>query len=241
MSLPRVAVDVCQLVLNQWATAPPHISPQQGRYKTKGETFFGIAPLIFWLQRPFLYLTCALEFLTIAHYYIQSPRDSSGLAPSVFCPTSSYRGRIPYLTVTPVTCIGILLIAFGTFVRLRCYESLGSLFTFDLCIKPEHRLITSGPYSFVRHPSYTGALCVKIGLTLVGLTRGSWIIECAVGSDRPGAMFAIHCMWISWWVWTVGSMYVRAVAEDGQLRKKFGEEWERYAIKVRYWFVPGLV
>lgn len=131
--------------------------------------------------------------------------------------------------------------AFGTFIRLRSYEALGSLFTFDLCIKPEHRLVTSGPYSFVRHPAYLGSLCLMAGLTFVGLTHGSWIIECAVGSDRSGAMFATQCVWISWWVYTAGVGYTRAVAEDEQMRNRFGEEWERYAMKVRHWFVPGLV
>jgi len=39
----------------------------------------------------------------------------------------------------------------------------------------------------------------------------------------------------------MGAAYVRAVAEDEQMRNTFGEEWENYATKVRYWFVPGLV
>src|ERR1700744_4621409 len=33
MSLTQVAVDVAQLVLNQWATAPPHKAPQECRFK----------------------------------------------------------------------------------------------------------------------------------------------------------------------------------------------------------------
>ena len=75
----------------------------------------------------------------------------------------------------------------------------------------------------------------------MGMTQGSWIIECAVGSDRTGAMFITQCAWISWWIYTMGAAYVRAVAEDEQMRNTFGEEWENYATKVRYWFVPGLV
>ena len=135
-----------------------------------------------------------------------------------------------------------LLIAFGTFVRLRCYEALGSLFTFHLCIKPEHRLITSGPYGLVRHPAYLGYFCLVAGLTFVGLTRGSWIIECALGgTDRTGAMFAARCVWALWLVYAAVFGYVRAVAEDERMRDMFGEEWERYATKVRYWFVRGLL
>ena len=148
---------------------------------------------------------------------------------------------LPYLSVTPMTLLGIALIAFGTYARLRSYEALGPLFTFGLCIKPDHRLVTSGPYNFVRHPAYLGSLCLMAGLTFVGLTPGSWIIECAVGSHPTGAMFVTQCAWISWWIYTGGVGYARAVAEDEQMRNMFGEEWERYATKVRYWFVPGLV
>ena len=35
--------------------------------------------------------------------------------------------------------------------------------------------------------------------------------------------------------------HMRAIAEDERMRNKFGQEWEHYAMKVRYWFVPGLV
>jgi len=36
MSLARVAVDVCKLVLSQWAAAPPPKAPQEDRFKTTG-------------------------------------------------------------------------------------------------------------------------------------------------------------------------------------------------------------
>ena len=39
----------------------------------------------------------------------------------------------------------------------------------------------------------------------------------------------------------MGVGYARAIAEDEQMRNWFDEEWERYAMRVRYWFVPGLV
>ena len=131
--------------------------------------------------------------------------------------------------------------AFGIFMRLRSYEALGPLFTFDLCIKPEHRLVTPGPYSFVRNLAYLGSLYLMAGLTFVGLTRGGWIIECAVGSDRSGAMFSTQWVWITWWVYMAGVGYARAVAEDEQMENRFGQELEGHGTRVGYWFVLGLV
>ena len=32
-----------------------------------------------------------------------------------------------------------------------------------------------------------------------------------------------------------------SLAEDEQMKNKFGEEWECYAMKFRYWFALGLV
>ena len=140
-----------------------------------------------------LYIACAPEFLTIAHYHILRPiHGPSELILSPFCPSSSHTGKLPYLSVTLVTSFGILLAAFGAFARLHSYKALGPL-TFDLHIKPEHWLVTLGQHNFIRHPVYLSSLCLMAGLTFVGLTHGSWIIECAVGSHRNGAIFATQC------------------------------------------------
>jgi protein-S-isoprenylcysteine O-methyltransferase len=39
-------------------------------------------------------------------------------------------------------------------------------FTVNVAIAANHRLIDTGPYRFVRHPSYTGALMAFLGLAL---------------------------------------------------------------------------
>ena len=138
------------------------------------------------LQRSLLYITCSFTFFTIAHYHtLQSSHGSPKLTSSPFCPSSSHVGKLPYLSVTPTTLFGIALMAFGTYMRLRSYEALGMLFTFDLCIKPEHRLVTSGPYSFVIHLAHLGSLYLMAGLTFVGLTRGSCV--------RLGGTAAVRC------------------------------------------------
>jgi protein-S-isoprenylcysteine O-methyltransferase len=66
------------------------------------------------------------------------------------------------------------LFLFGVGVILRWYSiiHLGRFFTVDVAIAKEHRVIDSGPYRFVRHPSYTGALVAFIGF---GLCLGNWL------------------------------------------------------------------
>ena len=48
--------------------------------------------------------------------------------------------------------------------------TLGRFFTYDVTIQPGHRVVTSGPYRWVRHPSYTGGL---LGLLGLGVALGS--------------------------------------------------------------------
>jgi hypothetical protein len=79
-----------------------------------------------------IYFTCTLEFLTTAHYYVlQRNHEASGLASSPFCPVSSLTGKLPYLNTVPIALIGVLLMGFGTFVRLWSYGAFGSLFKYS--------------------------------------------------------------------------------------------------------------
>ena len=45
-------------------------------------------------------------------------------------------------------------------------------FTFELAILKDHALVPTGPYAWVRHPSYAGALLSAIGVTTAQLCPG---------------------------------------------------------------------
>ncbi len=60
----------------------------------------------------------------------------------------------------------------GIALRWWAIIHLGRFFTVNVAIAADHRVIDDGPYRFVRHPSYTGALLSFVGL---GLTTGNWI------------------------------------------------------------------
>jgi protein-S-isoprenylcysteine O-methyltransferase Ste14 len=60
----------------------------------------------------------------------------------------------------------------GMVLRLYSIIYLGPFFTNNVAIATNHRLIDSGPYRYIRHPSYTGALMLFLGL---GLGTGNWL------------------------------------------------------------------
>ena len=68
------------------------------------------------------------------------------------------------LLLSPLYLFGVLLLAIGAAMRQVCYDALGRFFTFQLAVFKEHKLVTSGPYSIVRHPSYTALLIARTGL-----------------------------------------------------------------------------
>jgi protein-S-isoprenylcysteine O-methyltransferase Ste14 len=67
---------------------------------------------------------------------------------------------------------GSFLFVVGIILRWYAIIHLGRFFTVDVAIATEHRVIDSGPYHFVRHPSYTGALLAFLGF---GLCLGNWL------------------------------------------------------------------
>jgi protein-S-isoprenylcysteine O-methyltransferase len=60
----------------------------------------------------------------------------------------------------------------GLVVRWYAILYLGRFFTVDVAIHSDHHVVDSGPYRFVRHPSYLGALMAFLGLGVCWL---NWI------------------------------------------------------------------
>ena len=71
--------------------------------------------------------------------------------------------------ILPPWCVPIGVALFVGGIGLRWYSilHLGRFFTVSVSIATDHQLIDTGPYRFVRHPSYTGALIAFIGFALV--------------------------------------------------------------------------
>ena len=68
--------------------------------------------------------------------------------------------------------VGILLIILGSLLRRHCFRMLGSSFTGDVRATPDQRIVNTGAYQILRHPSYTAGLLMNVGF---GLTLGNWL------------------------------------------------------------------
>jgi protein-S-isoprenylcysteine O-methyltransferase len=68
--------------------------------------------------------------------------------------------------------LGFILFLAGLALRWYSIGYLGRYFTVNVSISAEHTLIDSGPYRYVRHPTYTGALLAFVGLALC---FGNWL------------------------------------------------------------------
>jgi len=72
---------------------------------------------------------------------------------------------------TEVFYIGISLMLVGLAFRFYSMSLLGRFFTYDVAIHAGQTVVEAGPYRYIRHPSYTGALITLAG---VGLALGNW-------------------------------------------------------------------
>ena len=119
------------------------------------------------------------------------------------------------------------------------YRHLGRFFRFEASIQKDHELIVSGPYSIVRHPSYTGILLIFGGLFPWYLSRGSWIMESGLLNTMLGRLLVV----IYFGVFNIlGTFFLltRMPKEDIALRDQFGKKWDDWAERVPYSIFPGI-
>ena len=83
---------------------------------------------------------------------------------------------------------------------------------------PPQRLVTGGPYRFVRNPMYLGHLIFLAGLALV---LRSW---------AGAALLAANAVWF----------HRRVLGDEAHLAQLFGTDYAAYAARVKRW-IPGIL
>jgi len=111
-----------------------------------------------------------------------------------------------------LSAVGLVIVVTGIIFRVWAIRTLGKHFTPTVQLKEDHQLITSGPYSLVRHPSYLGAMWAIVG-TSVFLNSIYGIIISFLG------MFYAY--------------YIRIAVEEKALAELFGDEYRKYQKRVK--------
>jgi len=140
--------------------------------------------------------------------------------------------------LTAASAFGSLMFVMSGYIRWQCYRTLGRFFTFELSIRDGHKLVTSGPYSVVRHPSYTGLPMCFIGAWAMYGAPGSWLQESGV-LDLP-YVSAVAKTWTTLMAMVIVILVVRIPQEDKMMAREIGKEWEEWAQRVKYRLIPGV-
>jgi len=72
-------------------------------------------------------------------------------------------GSIPLMYAVPM---GVLFFVVGYGLRIYAIRHLKSAFSVVLRVEKDQKLVRSGPYKYIRHPSYTGSLLASIGFAI---------------------------------------------------------------------------
>lgn len=67
--------------------------------------------------------------------------------------------------------LGLAVLVAGSLLRRHCWRMLGASFTGDVRTRADQEIVARGAYAFVRHPSYTAAILMNLG---VALALDSW-------------------------------------------------------------------
>ena len=126
-------------------------------------------------------------------------------------PYADRRGIWTLTTNAVVRWIGVVLFGLGSSLVFWSGSALGRLYSGDVTLQKNHRLVTNGPYRHVRHPRYAGGILLGFGLSL---TFNSWM-----GLVASAAF--------------IGIILFRIRDEEALMREEFGREWELYCNQTR--------
>ncbi len=72
-----------------------------------------------------------------------------------------------FLPANDLTFLGGAALALaGVALRVWAIRILGKFFTFQVGIRPDHRIVRGGPYRWIRHPAYAGSVMTLLSVSL---------------------------------------------------------------------------
>jgi protein-S-isoprenylcysteine O-methyltransferase Ste14 len=103
---------------------------------------------------------------------------------------------------------GFALMLIGIYIRWLAIHTLGRYFTRTVTVLDDHRIVRSGLYRHLRHPSYAAFLLGDVGL---GMAYSNWLSIVIILAPNLGA-----------------ALYRIRIEEDALL-ENFGDEYSEYA------------
>jgi protein-S-isoprenylcysteine O-methyltransferase Ste14 len=119
----------------------------------------------------------------------------------------------------PITNLtGLIIFIFGISIRLISRKELKKSFSYMLKVRKDQILITTGIYSYVRHPAYTGDYIAQLGVTMIFSSLYGFVIM----------------------LFLILPFIYRIKIEEKMLISKFGKEYLEYKEKTKI-FIPYLL
>lgn len=165
----------------------------------------------------FFYWVVAAQFV-LKRKWDENLRRLQHTVPTLFALIAIFHdGRVPALNwgtfhnLDALKYLGIALTAAGHAYSVWARLHLGKYWSGTVALKESHRLITTGPYAYVRHPIYTGLFLAVIGTVLAAATWAA-----ATGFI---VMLAAH--------------YIKWKREEKLMIQEFGQEYRDYMNKTK--------
>jgi protein-S-isoprenylcysteine O-methyltransferase len=114
--------------------------------------------------------------------------------------------------------VALACVVLGLAFRLWAIAKLGRFFTVDVAIREGHELMTSGPFRFVRHPSYTGLFAMFVGWSV--LFQNAWSIVALLVPFTIALLYRVH-------------------VEEAALEASFGASYAEYRARTKR-LLPGV-
>jgi protein-S-isoprenylcysteine O-methyltransferase Ste14 len=241
MAAAKICLLLCATGAQYYAMTPPNTRPSS-KERLNPTGLEVITPWIHILVKIFIGV-CVLSDIILAYAArkestVISKSLMSLLVRSDLCSLSN----LDHTVSSPALIAGSCLSVIGSAIRIHCYSTLGRLFTFELSIRQNHKLVTSGPYSIVRHPSYAGGLCVFLGILLCHFHTRSWLVSCSgvFPSSDQGVKLTLGGVLVCLFSLLFSGLEGRIQKEEAMLQGNFGDQWTSYVKRVPYRLVPWL-
>ena len=134
---------------------------------------------------------------------------------------TSFGGKHPHTLFSGapwLISLALALLIVGLVVRWVAILSLGRAFSVNVAIQTNQQVNQSGPYRFVRHPSYSGLL---LALLAIGIATRNWMALLIV--VVPPVLALLYCIHV----------------EEGALTTAFGSEYSAYSARTKR-LIPGV-